>query len=375
MRLLRVDLRRVLAGILAILAAAIILGALRDPEPEFGGKKLRVWLQHCRPRPNSAETVEDRIKAEKAIRIIGSNAVPCLLKWIRLEPSDAKTRFYDTCNRTLQKFHVQWRLIDKDPLLAADAMKGFEILGTEASNAVPALTRIMNDPKATSSARQAVYVMKYAAEFALPSLMMGLTNQNREIRQGAASALRELETDSLPAVPLLIQCLKDSEPNVVSAATQTLGQLQLEPDRVLPALCDALERKEWPGLREPTVQAICSFRRAACPAIPLLIKLIEGTNELAAIAAASALGRLKLDPELVVPALIRSMEDLRVMVKLAAIHALGSFEGEARLAIPALLLAKLDENGLTSQAASQALERIDPLALQANSWLLKQSGN
>jgi len=69
------------------------------------------------------------------------------------------------------------------------------------------------------------------------------------------------------------------------------------------------------------------------------------------------------------------MEDLRVRVKLAAIHALGSFEGEARLAIPALLLAKLDENGLTSQAASQALERIDPLALQANSWLLKQSGN
>src|SRR5436309_742986 len=90
--------RRVLAAI-GCAAAGAAMGAVVWPwerEPEYNGRKLSEWLARadCVGAPDRGT-----IEAEGAVRCIGRDAVPLLLRWISYEPSAARAGTYTLVSR------------------------------------------------------------------------------------------------------------------------------------------------------------------------------------------------------------------------------------------------------------------------------------
>jgi len=82
--------------LLAAVAALVIVGWLlsgvfRAREPEYGGKRLSEWVLMLPPDADPF----GQTKAEVALRSIGTNAVPHLLRWIDYEPASWRLKLYE----------------------------------------------------------------------------------------------------------------------------------------------------------------------------------------------------------------------------------------------------------------------------------------
>src|SRR5262249_13695389 len=98
---------------------------------------------YCRPIHNG----DNKAEAAEAVRQVGTNAVPWLLKWIGKHPPAWSCAVGDS--------QVSWspatrviNALQKRPLQISqkrwDAAFGFQILGPSASNAVPALANMLD---------------------------------------------------------------------------------------------------------------------------------------------------------------------------------------------------------------------------------------
>src|SRR4051812_1919353 len=130
--------RRLLIGLAVIAAVIAIIIALIPREPKYEGRTLSEWIKEANPR-HSAHRKQP--KDYEAVRHIGSNALPWLIKWISLkDPPAWKLRLLAT-SQTLPQW-MQDRFVrqilgevsnQKYREMAAD---GFVILGPRASPAV-----------------------------------------------------------------------------------------------------------------------------------------------------------------------------------------------------------------------------------------------
>jgi len=76
----------VVVGCLVLAAAAALLG-LREREPRYNGRTLSEWLARYNPawdRDDGGRTTSEN--AAEAVKHIGTNALPWLVRWIRYEP-------------------------------------------------------------------------------------------------------------------------------------------------------------------------------------------------------------------------------------------------------------------------------------------------
>jgi HEAT repeat protein len=110
----------------------------------------------------------------------------------------------------------------------------------------------------------------------IPFLVNALTNSEPTIRQQAAIALGRYGTQARPAIPSLLLRLQDPAPEVTAAAMQTLGELRIEPEIVVPRLTQCLK---VPELRASAVLALVQFGAEARPALSELRKLLEGDDD------------------------------------------------------------------------------------------------
>src|ERR1043165_3334350 len=164
--------------ILLLLAVAVLVGVLvvvlpREREPEYGGKRLSEWVERYATPPHMRQTEE----AADAIRHIGTNAIPYLLKWIKYDPPSWKNKLYKALNFTFERVNRDWMLQDEQRDRADRATMAFRALGSEAEGAIPELTRRMNDPKANRSATRAVEVLADLRTSGLPPLLAAITNK------------------------------------------------------------------------------------------------------------------------------------------------------------------------------------------------------
>lgn len=212
------------AALLAAAACLLVWGSWRSDDPVYQGKRLSVWLADCNPKleyfarrdgtPNREERSDTQraLEAAAALRAIGTNAVPYLLK---LASSD--------CSRVWSKadtMHLdQWVLIYlKSPRLYhwvrsriekpwndhRRAEHGFETLGQAASPAVPQLIRLLRSP-------------------------------DWDTRETAADALGAIGPAAQEAVPVLIQCINDPEERVEDSAVEALFAIGMKPEVAVPA--------------------------------------------------------------------------------------------------------------------------------------------
>ena len=117
-----------------------------EREPEYKGKKLIVWIGLCRKGfysrgPERAETRD----AVEAVRQIGTNAIPFLVRWMDYDPPAWKLALVAAKRRLPEPFgqseFIERWIVHKGQV--DDAMVGFSILGPDASGAVPELARLM----------------------------------------------------------------------------------------------------------------------------------------------------------------------------------------------------------------------------------------
>jgi hypothetical protein len=276
------------------LACAIAVGALawivtRDREPTYDGESLTYFVLRS-PPDYSPQAYKAGERVAKAIEQIGTNAIPYLIKWLQYEEPKPnwKTQLRATVRRRLGKDIFNSTGIDRASL----APLAFQPLGPKADPAIPELTRLANQSKTGNVPKRAIWALALIRTTnALPPLINIVTNRQHSLRKVAVDALRFMGDTARPALPIIIDCLKDADLEIARAAASTLGVLKLEPELVVPALIQALQDSR-PEVQTMVALALKEFGTAARPAIPALQKLLDASNPNVMISADSALRRI-----------------------------------------------------------------------------------
>ena len=251
-----------------IIIAVIFLGIIvletsceqQKSQPVYNGKSLSAWLRDVdNEKPNHPNE-----QAREAIRQIGTNALPFLLKeindpgeiWSQLGQTNS---FYKTREAYIRRSNVTI---------------GFNILGPIARPAVPALVDLLNNGNNPGSAADAL--VEIDPQIAAVALTDALTNKATEPRLAAAAYLIIVGTNADIAVPNLILCLKNKSPeNGIMAST--LGDIHARPDIAVPALIRMLNDEDF-QTRVESVRSLGEFGTNAISAVPYLERAANGQN-------------------------------------------------------------------------------------------------
>jgi hypothetical protein len=244
-----------------------------EKEPEYNGKNLSHWLKaYLRP---GALPVLIETDADDAVRQIGTNALPFLVKWIQVNPKSPAWRvnlYNFVCYRTPNsrvKYPIL-EMIDAPGLRSARAMRAFEILGPQARAAVPDLVRIAKNGRADTL--PALKALGYVGADALPALLAFAGDKTFKYRVAAIEAIgqvRYLGTNAHSTVLCLTNCLEDQDIdiNVAVEAAVVLGGLGIESEISVPAFAQCLHSRDA-ALRCLGVMGLEKFSESARSAVP-----------------------------------------------------------------------------------------------------------
>jgi HEAT repeat protein len=176
----------------------------------------------------------------------------------------------------------------------------------EKSNASPpvlVLLRYLNDPDPRVAASSAKYLSysKGESRLIVPALTNALQNTNSSVRAEAVYSLRVFQGEGRIFADSLLRALSDPDANVRGTAASVL----VDNPAALGALGDMGEK--------------------ARPAVPVLVRALRCETE--AAEAAESLGKLQMEPSIVIPALDRCLGHRRS--GLAAAVALGKYGKKA----------------------------------------------
>lgn len=231
----------------ALAAFSLAVGAwvsLRPAEPVYRGRPLSQCLAPCLSNPDrgSMNWAARTLEADEAVRHFGTDAVPTLLRMLEARDPSPKARLIDLAERRCGVFIKHASAEEQNEA----GQRGFEVLGAEGSNAVPALLRIARrnlSPASHSAAIAALGAVGPPAKAAVPSLLQWATNDGT---QGGA-------------------------------AIRALGRIRAEPSIVVPFLTNALAD---PNIRPSVVFALGEFGTKAIPAVPALVALLHSEADL-----------------------------------------------------------------------------------------------
>ena len=192
---------RVLLGCLGLV---LLRFTAHSSEPVISGKPISSWLQQYDSTAISSgkpEDIERNEQAANAVRSLGTNAIPTLLKMIRTR-SSSKTGLSEINN---------------------EGIDGFFILGAAASNAVPSLVEIFGENKSQSTQASAAWALAEigpGATAAVPELLRAATNSEPGTRSRAYLVLAQIPASYEEVIPLATRALSDTNFSVKFNATR-----------------------------------------------------------------------------------------------------------------------------------------------------------
>jgi hypothetical protein len=166
-----------------------------------------------------------RNDVDEALKHIGTNAFPVLLRMLRQQDSPVVLRLVQLAQK--QRF-VPVRYIAAS-VRHRQAVYGFGMLRVYATNAVPDLIKIYEANISTSSQGAVAIIlaeMGPGTESALPALLLGLVGTDETAVANAIYAILHVDTvhpHSALVVPALINCLHHSSGYVRANAAMALG--------------------------------------------------------------------------------------------------------------------------------------------------------
>ena len=351
----------------ALVLAGIIWALLQPPGPAYRGRPLTYWLEHYLPPPtnSSGGILRPNPAAVEAIRQIGTNAIPTLLRMAEAHDSPLKLKLVALARK---QHLIRIRFISAGEQ-NRQATLGFRGLGAAASNAVPALIKIFDaksSPWSQEEAANALAGIGPAARRAVPSLCSALAAANSNVRIACVLALGRIHAEPGQAVPVLIKSLNDPHPGVRQLAAEALCQFGADSQPAVPALIEIYDQNTAESSHAAT--ALGLIGPAARAAVPSLLRGLADTNLDVEFRqqCIMALGRIHAEPELVVPALMKSLSetinDTDVRIRAFSAIALGQFGPDAKPAVPLLTSLLQDPNRNVRSDATNALRLIDSAA-------------
>lgn len=220
------------------------------PEPTYRGRTLGEWVDAYAGGPPSDtipfnEILAKRKEEAEAIRKIGTNALPHLIKWIEYEPPGWRTRIYTNYPR-IARWLEGARIRDKQREARAEATeRTISLFGRDAERAIPELTRLILSPHSHRVPERAAFVLQSLGEPGLHGYLAGLRNEQPDVRESIAlgvisvsavnqEALLAVERNSQEVILALQRTLKDPDPKVRSAAGLVLFGLTNTLDQIRP---------------------------------------------------------------------------------------------------------------------------------------------
>ncbi len=277
---------------LVLFGTAIVILCFRSNEPTYKGRRLSEWVEdYGREWTRVAGAVETNVidvQSEEALQHFGTNAVPYLLEWMNFKfpPYWSSTNHFV---QFLKNRKFIFEPVAKKKFRADGAMRTFKLLGPRADCAVGELTLRVTNLKSNQD-QSAAMALTYLGPKAVPGLIAAITNQQIQTRYIQIAALRDLGTNARPALPALLKAVQDPDPFVAGRSLRSLGNLQLEPEQVIPVMITNLSHTN-PQVRYQAATALGhSGRQAqATNALPALLKAMNDSDPAVAAAAALAM--------------------------------------------------------------------------------------
>jgi len=223
----------VLLGIVGLLWVCWPAGA-----PEYGGKSLWAWVDQyidASVGPQKLGTKELADEAQRAVREIGTNALPALLARVRLRYSPLQEQWVRLFNQRLGV------TLPNHYNLHNRADWGFSMLGEMGRPAIPDLMELLQDP-------------------------------DSQVRGTAARCLGHIGPDAAVAIPSLLPFLAERDNGfVITHALIALRGIHAQPERVVPALLEFLNgsRADW-NYAERALDVLHAYGAQATSAVPAI---------------------------------------------------------------------------------------------------------
>jgi HEAT repeat protein len=288
-----------LAILFAALVSVVDWQVLHLREPVYQGKRLSSWLEAYRLHGVAGvETWQVRVEqqeADEAVRHIGTNALPTLLRMLRAKDSAWKVMLMELAERE-HFIHINYTPADE---LNSRACSAFGVLRGKAQNAVPALIRIYEQNISPASqfyvSRALIAIGPDAMRTAIPSFLRGAANSNVLVRKFALTALAQVHDEPSLVVPALAKALSDTSVAIRVSAGWGLGvfgrQVRQAVPLAVPVLIKAL-RDPDASVRGAAASSLRDFGAEAKGAVPALLELLKDKDGYARGTAAEALGQI-----------------------------------------------------------------------------------
>jgi HEAT repeat protein len=294
-------------GLMAVLLGGIIL--VLPLEPRYHGRSLTSWLEQCADTP-LMETQRLTEAQEAVCAMPGREVVPRLLALVQSK-DDPVSRWIISQSGKLRLDFLTWR---SDEDLQQLGIAGFEALGTNAVSAVGALTRLLDGQDCAFAATRCLVFLGPEAE---EPMCKALTNENRMVRQFAASQLSWVCEDAGSYVRHLTNCLADPDEGVRFAAIQGIGAQTQLPEMVIPILIATMEKHSG-NVSTEAAHALAGFGTNALDAMPALRRMAS-TRDFDSIAKCALRTLVAISPDQALPMVLsnwNSSDDLRRQVAL-----------------------------------------------------------
>ena len=187
---------RLLLALLGCIVVACAAAALwpAQPEPRYQGRRLSSWLLNSGPFPSGHET-----GAGEAIRQMGTNTLPLLLKWLSYQPPpwrDKAASTYDKLPLAVRSQSVRdWISASRAQQLSESSLWAFELLGPTAAPAVPELTHMLQDSKKSALSGRVMYCLGgigQPARSALPVIQSFLHGADPALSRDATITIQRI---------------------------------------------------------------------------------------------------------------------------------------------------------------------------------------
>ena len=264
-------MRKWYIALFALACVAVVIAIARSAtpkEPTYQERPLSYWVLRSDKSPPDQNT------ADKAVRQIGTNALPFLVKWTRYERPAWLTRVVAALPRL--PIPVQVALAPRIPThaerRAIASPRAFQTLGTNAAAAIPELTQLMRGTNAKATAQRAIFALGYVGTNGLPALLAAAEDQRYPFRWDVVTSFAGQLSESDLVGPTLISWEADTNDPERSLAAKTALMLpRLWPEVRVPAMAASLETGGTnSSARLETIRALLILGSVAVKALPAL---------------------------------------------------------------------------------------------------------